>query len=301
MTRPTLSDIVVTKELSTAGCLTLWNLSGDVPHAAMEKALLDNDYPKEELPSLAAPETCLGRAVQSLQSKRGANRQIVSPLGNKQWAIRTQKVVTDVNDNNINVDLEEKTEIKVKLNAVGNPETSPKEHSLRDEIVKRYNYQLSVFSHNDISDWLVKQAQKVGAVSVRERGGVYYVPANRVDEWNKIAKTLSDASAGYHKVTRVPAVTNAEVLDLVFRGLDQEVEGKVDEILDEIDSGKMTERKVEHRIEVIKELTARVETFRDMLGSQVDDLGKKLTTLKASLTEVNVVKIELKEKAQAQA
>ena len=281
----TNENLMVVENVDTAGAITYWRLSGEVSLSklglAWTRAGLDGKF----LPETPSDEVALRRALGAIQSKR----RLVRPLARRGvWAIVDEWV------DNQTQDLDHRTLVRVKITkSAGGHETIEVEkvnadwatyNALHDAIHAEFQRHKGVLAHQDISSWLVKLADKANAVSLRDMGGVYFVPRNKVGFWTTIADVLAQVD---QKVFRIPAMSNSEaveaILDAITAEAQREAEALEADLLKDGDDalGARALRGRANRCDAVK---AKVESYERFLNVKLDDIRAKLDGLRANLS-----------------
>lgn len=279
----TNENLVVVENVDTAGAITYWRLSGEVSLSALIDAWTTAELPSKLLPETPSDEVALRRALGAVESKR----RLVRPLARRGiWA-----VVDELVDNQTQ-DLDHRTLVRVKLAKDGDTSRIVVEQvnadwatytAIHDAIHNEFRRYKGVLSHQDISSWLVKLADKANAVSLRDMGGVYFVPRDKVEFWTKIAGALGELD---QKVFRIPAMSNSEaveaVLDAITAEAQREAEALEADLLKDGDEA-LGARALRGRATRCDAVKAKVESYERFLNVKLDDIRAKLDGLRANL------------------
>ncbi|HYM54906.1 MAG TPA: hypothetical protein VES97_06050 [Solirubrobacteraceae bacterium] len=256
---------------SVAGATVWWRLLGDVDRQKLLDALTARGFGPERCPDPVEPETALRRAVGELRGKR----RLVRPIKRGVWAVVDESVDLSAEE------LKHYEGPKVRLDKIGRAEL---ENATPDEaeLVKRsYGRYLDALTTEDVASWLIHQAQRLGAVSLREHGGIYYLPPSRWPEWSGITDALQSAHPRHACYSMPTFKLSAGGARAILDSLTAEVEADVDAIQDDVLSGDLGVRALETRGEKGRLLLAKVEEYEALVG-------ERLEKLRAAVAQVQV-------------
>lgn len=259
-----------------AGASTWWQLSGVVDQGAFFQAGLAAGIDGAHLPGQTSPKTALRRACNELTDKRTLARAL--PGGG--WAIVRETATGDTSE------LAHAVIATVKLSASGSLEFSVCDPmgELADTIRAAYWKARGELDASDLSAWLVDTAQRIGAVALRDRGGVYFVPRDAVDTWRKVAGVLR-SQANACDVYELPTLRSAEAVRSIIAAITREAEQAATDMMARIESGELGERALKARGADCAALTDKLASYEALLGvsleavkSQVDNVASAAAT-----------------------
>lgn len=267
-----------------AGVIVWWRLVGGLNLVALETAWDEQGLDRRWLPSEPTPVVALGRAVAELRNGQTLVRSLPGRQGG--WVVKAERVVQDADGEK---DLDYTTELKAHLDDVGRPHVSPAWHQHADKVRERFAHYSSTLIQADVSPWLCRLMARINAVSLRDTGGVYFVPPFAIPEWEKITAALRAASA--HVISNVPAMKSDEAISAISDAVGQEAEQALDAILREFEKAgepdadvKLGKRALENRAEATKKVEAKVAAYEAILGQKLEQLHERAETLRAMLT-----------------
>ncbi len=292
------SQIFVAPEASeTAGAISYWRLSGNVALSELAAAWTAQGLDAKLLPSQPGDEVAAGRAVRDLQVKR----RLVRPLAKRGAWVVLDEAVTAGGDNVTHVRV-----ATVKFEgghlSIDQGEASFETYAAaRQQIRQGYDRARAELAPEDVSGWLIKLAHDRSAVSLRESGGIYFVPRTAVDFWNKAVAAIQSVSA--HKIFRIPALKNSEAIDAILDAVTVETTAAAvaieAELLAEGDEA-LGLRALKTRGETCGALLAKVEAYEALLGTKLPTLVSRIEDLRANVAAV-ALKTESAAEAQAAA
>jgi hypothetical protein len=146
-------------------------------------------------------------------------------------------------------------------------------------IARRANHLIDNAEARDLSGILVKAAQALGGVPLRDRGGFYLLPPTKCALWSSVEPRLT--SLGFEPLTIVmhdcPANVRAAAKAAVG-SLETDIKG-LEEDIAKIASEGMRTFAIERRVQVCDELTAKVDLYRGVLANAADRLQIRLASL----------------------
>ena len=283
-------DLMVTPEaLGVCGSVSYWRASGSVSIATMAAAWDAAGLDKALFRKAPEPETALRRAVLDL-----AKRENVSDKIERRTLVRPQKepstwaVVEEIVQEGSPPTY---TTLVIVSFAGSGPRvdkvngTWSQVDAITDAVTHRFSAQQGLFAPEDITGWLVKLAYANGAVTLRDSGGVYFIPRPAMEFWNKAADAIQSASD--HKVFRIPAMRNDEAVAAIIDAVTLEAEQEAQKINDEIMAG-LGDRAIETRKDRIAELLAKVGSYEELVGQKMK-ISERLESLQASIATAKLI------------
>jgi len=271
------TDIVVTPEaLSTAGAVSYWRAGGNISIAALSKAWEEAGLDMALLRKEPEPETALRRATLDLadrvsiviNSKEAERRTLVRPCQEvSTWAIVEEIVEEDSAPRYTTLAIVSFVNDKPHVEQIGgsNEQTA----DIEKRVLVGFHAQQGLFDPADITGWLVKLAYKTcKAVTLRDSGGVYFIPRPAMEFWNKAANVIETVSHKNHKVFRIPAMKNAEAVEAIVDAVTAEAEQVAKQIDDQVNAG-LGARALETRKAAVNELLAKIASYEELVGQQL--------------------------------
>jgi hypothetical protein len=260
---------VTDEKVEAAGAITYWRLSGHVDAVVLQAAWEDAGLDPKWLTAGPGVETCLRRAMQELA---GPHR-LVRPLKGSGYAL-----VDEVADEET---LSYGTTLKAKLKGES-VEVTPPSHDLAQAVLDGYAVQRMALTTEDISSWLTRLIKRVGAVPLRDTGGVYFVPRTHLDTWRTIGRVLR--TAGANVVYEIPALRSDEAVEAILDALQTEAEREAKALESELEKGELTSRALKGRASKTEQMLAKIQSYEGLLGQSLDVLKKRVEDLQANIT-----------------
>jgi hypothetical protein len=274
--------VAVSEHVPAAGAIIWWRLSGEVDYDTIRAAWLAAGLREQDLLEPCSPTVALSRAVGELREKR----MLVRPMGKGNgFVIVRESVVDDSED----AELEHENIAKIALDEVGRIKVSKLKggldhdvNTITQTVVEAFKKHLNTLDTQDFSHWLVSTMPKLDAVSLRDKGGIYFVPNPAVEAVERMVRVLKQVSS--HVVNRVPAMKSESAVEAILDAITQEAEREAAHLAKVLEEGKLGEVGRENRAARCEEVEEKVTRYEELLGQKLDTVRAKLEALRAQLT-----------------
>lgn len=155
------------------------------------------------------------------------------------------------------------------------------------ELRTAYNAALAALAPSDVSAWLKIKALKLGAVRLRQRGGIYFIPKSAVVKWEKMVAALEGCSK--HKVHSLPSMKSADAVEAILTAVAEDTRKACEKIAAEIADADLGARALKNRETVTADLLKRVEQYEALLGARLDDLRVAIDETRAAVATAALV------------
>jgi len=255
------------------GTLLWWSLENNhIHYSALVGLAQQHGLPEKYLPNPVKPANAFRRAW------RTANRKLEKGLMLRQIAESDETIAVGLvreTADRVAVDLDYAVMGKVVFN---------KQHEIItvsgqgvEDIQKLYQHHLALTTQ-DIRFMLLQFVREAG-VSLRQRGGTYFIPASWQTSLNALGRVVENA--GSNMVYQLPIYDTEQVKgtlsDVARRSLDDEIRALREE-LEGFDE-KTRQSTLERRMSRFEELRSRVKMFSGVLSFKAEDLSDKLEEL----------------------
>ncbi len=285
--------MVVNGAENVAGRIVYGKLKGTVEVETLADAWRERELPEKLLPQEPTLEYALKRAFMEL----GERRMLVRPLGDgvDGYAL--------VHEDARGSDLEHSSVLKgeiVTINGDRQLQLTPEDHPLAEQVRKRYLEAQDELDTTLFSNWFWTRIPPwVAAVCHRPKGGMYFVPRHRLEDWLKVVDVVTEVSD--HKIFSIPAMHCDEaveaILDAVMTEAEEMVE-RIDRELKEAQAGEreMGVRALNHRIRRCDAATEKLEAYEELLGMKLDGIQDRVADLQAQYSRAVLLTKEEKKK-----
>lgn len=263
--------IAVTEHVTESGLVVWWRLSSTIQWQALHDAWVGAGLSEEQLPSQVTAARALGRVMQEQKEAR----RLVRPLpGHKGYAIVDESAKSD--------DLKYEVVCKVHLGeTTQTPIVEPMSHACAGPIIMGFYKHKDALSQTDISEWLTDRARALGAVSLRDTGGIYFIPRDSVAAWRKLKDVVKSVSA--HFIAGLPAMSGPDAVEAIMDSLVQECATEAEKLEAELAGGDLGAVSLKNRIERVAQIEQKMSRYKAIFGVQKDSLDERLETLRADL------------------
>jgi hypothetical protein len=271
-----VQDIITVTDATNAGATCWWRLSGEVSRAALATTWAAASLDEDLLPAGATPGAALRRALRDFQKAR----QLVRPLDQDlTFAIVREDVVDKrpVNAVLLNVEMGKDDEL-----VIADPEGYAGHAPLAEALRAAYAHALTTYDTNDVSNWMANQLlPRVNAVSLRDRGGFYFIPATTIDQWRTMVRAVRSVSS--HKVYELPAMACDEAVDAVLDAVTREAEAEAVKMEDRLINEDLSPRALRNQVAKLDKLAGKLTSYEDLLGGHMTTLQARLEALNAQM------------------
>lgn len=267
-----------------AGAITYWRLSGEMNRAEL-CARLESAGLGKLRPRVISEEQALRRALASIQERR----ILIRPLGARgSWAI--------VQEHARGSELAYQELLRAHVNPMGililderaneNTADMMRVANLRDAIRAAYAHALQTMAPLDVSGWLTRQAMPAcDAVSLRDTGGVYFVPRDSV----ALLETIAGLVGAEHSIFRIPAMHSADAADAVLAAIEDEARAAVADVESWLDTTtEPGERARKARETDMAAVRAKLTRYEDLFGRRMSTIGSRLGMIRNRLAGISV-------------
>jgi uncharacterized protein DUF6744 len=309
---------VATSQLPLIGFTVLWRLDGiRVSHPDLEHALQAAGFEKY-LPDPPTPRVALRRALaewiktkhrtaRTLQLQIGDEDQEESGGGRRRTLIRVidragsehlvyALVAEDIDFSALGLSygtalrilLNKKTgEMICTTDAEGLIDAQRESQQLTDELMPYWRQYRDLFIARDLSQMVREIIGGMNAVSLRQAGGVYFVPESERDALFRLRQLIAGIPQSAGPGSFVCALGVPDAVE-ARRGLSKAVHAG---LLDEINSlrsdlgrlgesgERLREKTVAQRLVIYKRLKAKAEIYQDLLGMRQDEIRAEIAGL----------------------
>jgi hypothetical protein len=274
--------VAVTEQMEEAGAIVLWHLRGDINLTDLSIAWSTQNLDEKLLPNPTSNRVALNRTAMSYKDIRRLVRQLPNRGG---WAIVDEiGTAGKLNYAQVcNLKLDAADELVVE--APGDDLLSDAGTFIQINAQVRFEREKASLNHNDVSYWLTKLIQRLDSLSLREGGGVYFIPRHRLNEWRTYVAAIRTASE--HVMYEVPAMHSEETVAAIVNAITREAEEEAKGIEAELD--KLSGRAIKTRAERCSKMSKKVASYEALLGQGLDALQERLQRLQADIAAAALI------------
>lgn len=267
---------------NVAGRVVYWRLEGSVEHGVLVDAWRAAGLDEKLLPLPPTPERALKRALRGFSSKR----LLVRPL-----KVPGYSLVSETAEDRHLEHGQTLTVVLVYGDDAGRPalEIEPAGHELAVDVRKRFLAELEELDTTDISNWLGRLTTAVHAVSLRDKGGVVFVPRDDLPTWDRFVGVLEDVSES--KVFQIPAMPTSSAVEAILDAIVSEATDVAVEIENDLadPAVELGPRALATRSGRCESTIAKVGRYEALLGARLDSIRKRIDDLKANIAAASLL------------
>lgn len=257
-----------------AGCISWWSLEGEVVLDDLQDALLAH---KVEL-ATPIPEPSQLQVLQRAMLALKSPRDLVRPV---------QRGVIDFVQETVE---EDQLHYRARLRATAATDAdqimvspmTPEDLELAEELKAEIVRYKDVRVPTDLSGWFGDVLVELKAVSLRDRGGVWFIPSGKAyDTWKALRSALSSCSK--HRLETVPAMRTEDTVELVLRSLVDEAQREYNELLGYLSGAELSTRGLNSSERKVRQTADLVAHYKDLLGAKLPELDVAYENVCAAL------------------
>jgi hypothetical protein len=270
---------VTNAKVTEAGMTTWWSLEGTVDMTKLAKAWEAEGLDPEQLPSLPPAQRTLYRAMKKFQAKR----LLCRPLrGEKGYAL-----VDETAQEN---DLDYAVGLRAFIEQTGTTEDGkktfharfePADHKLAAAVHATFLTLSNVIPAPDFGAWLSETVRSCDAVTLRESGGIYFVPRHALGKWRAVCRAIRAATN--HTVSGMPAMPADETVLAIIDAVTNEAERAAAEIDEDVEKG-VGKRALETRVTNVSKVEAKLARYEEIVGQRLEAVRARLDGVRAALS-----------------
>ena len=151
---------------------------------------------------------------------------------------------------------------------------APQEHPAIEHIKQEFLFQKKLITASALGGMLVNACRQLNGISLRPRGGLYWVPEESRESWEAICDAVE--SCGGNRVFELRTTTDAKTVDAVCDLLVLQVEKKLETLEEDLQEGNLQQtRAIESRRDQAQELDALLSTYEGILGRTLKELRER--------------------------
>lgn len=257
---------VVTKNVQLNGLTTFWSLCDHTPVGALSQGLEDIGR-ADLMPDLSRGTDALSRALHRAFSER---RTLIRPLKGLTGYAVVLETPAELADEKMEYEEAFKVGCVVGKHLIFNPEDT--EHKFMVE--REFQKQLEIVPASKVGGMLTKAVRSLEGISMRPKGGMYWVPEKHLDTWNAIADVVHKASADNY-VLGMTTIQDANSLETVCFSMTHQVERMLETLTNDLENGDLGKRALKSRERQAQELDDFLHTYEGVLGRSLSELRNR--------------------------
>lgn len=236
----------------------------------------DTGLDEKLLLSKTSPEHALKMTVRDEANRRRLVRPLERGTG---YAIVNETAKGD--------DLAYDIKLTVKVVDKDTLDVQPPSHPRAGTLTAEWQRNKGRVSPTKMTAWLVKLITACDSTSLRDTGGIYFVPRTRLDDWRTMADVVREVS-GY-SIFEVPALRSGEAVEAILDAVTREAEAEVEAITADLDEcvngdGEYGKRRLRTRETRCTAMIEKVTRYESLLDANRETMRTKLSKLRARAT-----------------
>lgn len=270
------------------GCVTYWQLPDHCIWKKLEAAWIKNGLAEEMLPKKPGIQQALAFVLRDkYQNRNGLVRNVPTNDNTSRWAV-------------LPADKDEVTGLpafKTAWTVTCKPEglefSSDCPQRCREEVEDLVASYDGVMTNQEVSMWLGQLMKLLDSTSLRNRGGVHFIPVHTMPIY-ELARKAALEGAGI-SIYSIPAMIAEDTAAAVMASLAEEAEEEANEYIEDIkechSKGKEHGKMFNARVKRAGELIAKLQRYESIFGKNLDTLREKLKKLQMPACEVDVLNL----------
>ncbi len=273
-------DLIAVQDVASnvAGAIVFWKLAGTVDLTKLRAVWAAKGLDEKWLPGEPSAKAALRLAMRGVSKKRVLSRPLAARGG---YAIVHETAAGE--DLDYGIDLRAKLETSDVEGAEPRLVIEPESHPMAATIRAAYNAIESAVPVEVIGSWLSQKITTlVGAVALRDSGGVYFIPRDKVDMYTHIGQAL--AAVTEHRVFQVPAMKSEDAVEAILGALETELEAAATKLEAATDDPDLGARALRSKVAACERLIEKRASYETLLGRALPALQDRFETLRSNLT-----------------
>jgi len=281
--------IALQNDEQSAGAIVWWSLSGNTDIEDARETLELNGFDKSWFPTPPRLETVAMRAAKAAVDNK---RQLCRPLTKRgECEFITERVVV--------VDDEETIAhvANARVTIVGDGDakevlvqpSTEDDVALATKIAQSVQLYRGLLTATDISNWLLGiLTTKIQAVSLRERGGFYFVPhGEELTTWGRVCDIVRSISG--HTLYSMPAMRSEEAVEAILASVRREAAAEMAKHQEYL-AGETSSRGLNAAERHLGALQLKIERYAELLGVELPELTAHTSQLLGGVQAARILK-----------
>lgn len=276
----------------SAGLMVWWELSGNVALEDLYEALEQSGFPESARPVPPSMEIALSRAVASALTSK---RQLLRPLSRRgSWEVVLEQVASiELADGSKTERCSYSSRLRGSVERSGRGDGSPvplldgPDEDLKRQTLEKLPYYQKVLTPDDFSSWLLTRANALAAVTLRVRGGFYFVPRDRVEGWKRVVDVVRACSD--HRMNEIPAMRTDEAIEAIITSVRAEALRSVEALEEYLKQDEVSTRGLNSAERQAAATREKLGHYCGLLGRSVPDLEARIEKLSGAIQASRII------------
>lgn len=280
--------VAVAEAGESTGAVVYWTLSGDLKLDNARVFWAEQGLPEDWLVGAPSHQVAFTRAVKAYQTRyRMARRH---PDGGYQFTFE----VAGKKDEPLRYETGPRLILKQTKGPLGQVsaevvihDSEGKDHAqaadLLSGVAAAYEENLRTVDADDAGAWLVWLCRRLGAVSLRQTGGIYFVPRDSVERFHKAKAVVTSCSA--HRIFEIPAMKSEDAVLAILDAVGSEVDALVEDVNGRIEVGEMGSRAAKSRRDDVAAILEKIGRYKKLLNKPMPGARERLSAVDKRLAD----------------
>lgn len=276
------------------GDVVWWMLSGaDVPRSVLETKWLAHGLDPAFLPEEQTPEKAMRQAVREALTGEDKKKVGIQPTVDSKSSL-IYAVGSWMTDNVGNAEFRQ--DALIMLDKSVTPAAASSDNVSNDlvtKVLREYNRYLGTHTSRDVMTSITKALKAWSAVTLRETGGIYFVPRTQSDNLRKLQGAVEQL--GNSLVFLLPVHSTTDAVRSLGTAASGSIEDELSSLRTEIDGfladpNGVRPSTLKRRLEAFTDLRSRANLYHTILNVTVGDLGAQLKAMEDQVTTMLAMK-----------
>lgn len=166
----------------------------------------------------------------------------------------------------------------------------PLSSPLRSHILRAFEESGRELSSEDLARWMLGVLRRLGAVLLREKGGVYFLPGGGLEAWERLCAVMEQFD---FRVTVMHAAPTSATVKAVILGVRDQARRVIKDVMASMENGT-GERGLATAVRDIDECGRLVKGYEKLLGAGLEEITKVLELVRMKALEAKALAREAK-------
>ncbi len=159
--------------------------------------------------------------------------------------------------------------------------SNPSHHVCMPAIEEAFQVERHQVTAAKLGGILVKACVGLSGIPLRPRGGAYWIPNAKADQWEDVVRVIEEANPS-NRVFKVRTSTDPDSVDTVCHSLVTEVEKQLENLSESLHTEDLGKRALQTKVSSAMGLKTLVSEYEEILGKTLTKLQQKAEEVHAS-------------------
>ena len=263
------------KQFSIAGAVIYWKLAGRSDRATLEAGFNAIGY-SSACPAPICNRSALRDALTEHKGRLGKTVLVRQLADVDAFALVDERRGIDANEYEQLATVRVASRDHLSFEGVSS--------DLAYAIRQSFDVALTTVGQGELSRALVGLVDTLHGISLRPKGGIYWLPEAALSTWCELCGYVEQAGAG-SEVWQLRTAMDERAIQAIRDGLSSQILSEAETIRDEIAQGNLGERAIETRRQLCQSRRVKVAAYKALLGESLSDLDSALDAIDEALTD----------------